>query len=315
MKNNTPLVTVVAIVFNHDKFLHTFFDSLVNQKCNFDYEILVHDDASTDNSVNIINEYAAKYPSLFRLILQKENQYSKDIPILPKHIFPECRGKYIALCEGDDYWTDENKLQSQFDIMEANPQYSCATHQTEVIYEDGSPSHVFKKLSKTELDIKDMMHKRYFHTASIFFKSEYIPDLCTMPMVTSEDRAIFLYFAIRGFIYYDPKSMCVYRKNNGGVSTWVSTAMMEKDFIFIDWLKKYAIKYHQAFPARKYRLFMHKCVIQYSFDLTTQKLVHHTLKSMVLSLGTFPPITNCIKAIARGIKYYFIMKKQKTTSK
>jgi len=94
------------------------------QKTTFPVEILLHDDASTDNTANIIREYEAKYPNIIKPIYQSENQYSQGIGISMTYQFPRAKGKYIALCEGDDYWTDPLKLQKQVDFLEANPEYS-----------------------------------------------------------------------------------------------------------------------------------------------------------------------------------------------
>jgi len=93
------------------------------QKTNFPVEILIHDDASTDGTADIIREYEAQYPDIIKPIYQTENQYSKGIKISQVYQFPRAKGKYIALCEGDDYWIDPYKLQKQVDFLEANPEY------------------------------------------------------------------------------------------------------------------------------------------------------------------------------------------------
>lgn len=118
-----PLVSIVCEVYNHGKYLRDCLEGFVRQQTSFPIEILVHDDASTDDSAEIIREYAAKYPDLFRPLLQQENQYSKGLSIWKTYQFPRARGKYLALCEGDDYWTDPHKLQKQVDFLEAHPDY------------------------------------------------------------------------------------------------------------------------------------------------------------------------------------------------
>ena len=93
------------------------------QDTDFPFEVIVHDDASTDGTAEIILEYAAKYPRLIRTIIQTDNQYSKGGLINPRFVFPKAVGKYIAICEGDDYWTDKLKLQKQVMFLESNPEY------------------------------------------------------------------------------------------------------------------------------------------------------------------------------------------------
>ena len=120
---NQPLVSIVSMAFNHAAFLRDCLDGLVMQETGFPYEVIVHDDASTDGSAEIIEEYASKYPGLIQPILQQENQYSKKVHIGNTFIYPKVRGKYIAMCEGDDYWTDPHKLQRQVDFLESHPEY------------------------------------------------------------------------------------------------------------------------------------------------------------------------------------------------
>ena len=107
---NDVKVTVFCLAYNHEKYIKKALDGFVMQKTNFKFEVLVHDDASADNTPNIIAEYAEKYPDIIIPILQKENQFSKHIPIAKTYFYPIMRGKYIAICEGDDFWTDEYKF-------------------------------------------------------------------------------------------------------------------------------------------------------------------------------------------------------------
>lgn len=126
--NHNMLVSVICNTYNHEKYIRDTLESIVTQKTNFQYEILVHDDASTDNTAQIIEEYEKKYPNLVKPIYQFENQYSKKQGIVYDIQFQRASGKYIALCEGDDYWIDEYKLQKQYDALEKNPNVDiCAT--------------------------------------------------------------------------------------------------------------------------------------------------------------------------------------------
>lgn len=117
------MVSIRCLVYNHEPYLRQCLDGFVMQETNFRYEAIVHDDASTDNSASIIREYAEKYPNIIKPIYETENQYSKHDGSL-RHIMDEaCKGKYIAMCEGDDYWTDPNKLQKQVDYLEEREDY------------------------------------------------------------------------------------------------------------------------------------------------------------------------------------------------
>lgn len=116
-------ISIICTSYNHEPYIRQTLEGLVMQQCDSPFEIIVHDDASTDNTITIIREYEAKYPHLFRIILQTENQYSQGVNIW-QNLFtdPKC-GEYIAICEGDDYWIDPLKLQKQVEFLDANPDY------------------------------------------------------------------------------------------------------------------------------------------------------------------------------------------------
>ena len=105
-----PLVSICSITYNHAPYIRQCLDGFLMQKTNFKYEIIIHDDASTDGTAEIIKEYAERYPDLITPVFQTENQYSKGLRgFFAKFVFPHAKGKYIALCEGDDYWIDPYK--------------------------------------------------------------------------------------------------------------------------------------------------------------------------------------------------------------
>jgi glycosyltransferase involved in cell wall biosynthesis len=137
MGNETvPLVSVSVITYNHEKYIRQCLDGILMQNVNFPYEVLVHDDASPDGTADIIREYEAKYPDIIQPIYQTENQYSQGRSV-SKFNFDRARGKYLAFCEGDDYWTDSGKLQKQVDFLEAHPEYIACVHRVQVIDEFG----------------------------------------------------------------------------------------------------------------------------------------------------------------------------------
>lgn len=123
LKDENPSVSILCETFNHVNFLAECLESLVKQKTNFKFEILVHDDASNDGTDQVIREFQKKYPDLIKPIIQTENQYSKGVLIWKTFQAPRIRGKYLCICEGDDYWTDVYKLQKQYDFLESNPDY------------------------------------------------------------------------------------------------------------------------------------------------------------------------------------------------
>ena len=135
MKDNI-MVSVICAAYNHERFIKHCIEGVLNQKTNFKYELIIHDDASTDRTAEIIKEYEERYPEIMRPIYQKENQFFR-CPIAA-FVFPKAKGKYLAFCDGDDYWTDENKLQKQVDFLESHEDYSMCMHNAvKLNYETG----------------------------------------------------------------------------------------------------------------------------------------------------------------------------------
>ncbi|MEZ3590604.1 MAG: glycosyltransferase [Muribaculaceae bacterium] len=126
MPNDRSVVAIRCITYNHEPYIRDCLEGFIIQKTNFPFVAIVHDDASTDGTAAIVREYAEKYPDIIKPIFETENQYSKHDGSLDRIMNNACSetgAKYIALCEGDDYWTDPLKLQKQVDFMEANPEY------------------------------------------------------------------------------------------------------------------------------------------------------------------------------------------------
>lgn len=121
--NKLPLVSICCITYNHEPYIREAIEGFLLQKTSFPIEIIIYDDASTDRTAEIVKEYADKHLELIIPIFQSENQYSQGVKPSRTYVIPRARGKYIAICEGDDYWTDPLKLQKQVDFLEANPDY------------------------------------------------------------------------------------------------------------------------------------------------------------------------------------------------
>ena len=119
--NEKPIVSICCITFNHARYIRACLDGFIMQKTNFSFEVLINDDCSTDGTIDILKEYSERYPNIIKPIFHDENQYSKGIRrILATFVYPKVKGKYVALCEGDDYWTDPLKLQKEVDFLESN---------------------------------------------------------------------------------------------------------------------------------------------------------------------------------------------------
>lgn len=150
------MVSVCVITFNHKDYIRKTLDGILMQNIDFPIEIIIHDDASSDGTADIVREYHNKYPDIIRPILQTENQFQKKIPAFQQHIIPLLRGKYVAHCEGDDYWTDPNKLKKQIDFLECNPDFIAVTHNVEYIDENDEPYQGYQDPSWTKMENREM---------------------------------------------------------------------------------------------------------------------------------------------------------------
>ena len=228
MNEKEIFVSVFCTVYNHEKSIRKCLDSLVNQKTDFNYEILVNDDASTDLSVNILKEYEKKYSDIIKVVYQKENQFSKGVNIINEVLFPISKGKYITFCEGDDSWCDENKLQIQYDFMKEHPECSMCVHNT--IFNDQllNKKTLFNNWQEIyELTAKDVFEGWKIHLTSYFLKREYVvlPEKLLVGEVYGDyNRRTFAFG--KGKIYSLPYVMSIY--NYGNINGIVQTAMKDR---------------------------------------------------------------------------------------
>lgn len=210
-------VTVYCLVYNHAKYLHKTLEGFVNQETNFPYRVIIHDDASSDSSDIIIKEYAEKYPDIIFPIIQSENQYSANVPIVKKFIQPLIDSKYTAICEGDDYWSDSLKLQRQYDYMETHNECSLCVHNTRFMTEDGIPlNRVFNDCRNDRdygtSEVIESGGGGLFHTSSFFYRTKIIdkmPDDFFINRVGDYPMAI--WFSMNGTVHYIGKEMSLFR--------------------------------------------------------------------------------------------------------
>ena len=206
------LVSVSCITYNHARYIRQCLEGFVIQKTTFPFEILIHDDASTDGTADIIREYENRYPHLFKPIYQIENQYSKGVRISATYNFSRAKGKYIAMCEGDDYWTDPLKLQKQVDFLEANPEYSMCFHRVKVLSENGGGEAIYSHLQEKTYSAHEILKKWTVPTASVMYRRQYLLDMPVDSNFIYGDIVCFLTMASKGKLYCMRDEMAVYRR-------------------------------------------------------------------------------------------------------
>lgn len=237
-------VSVCCITYNHEKYVRKTLEGFVNQKTNFKFEVLVHDDASTDNTAEIIKEYAGKYPDIIKPIIQTENQYSTNPNVQETFNYPRVTGKYVAFCEGDDYWTDPMKLQKQYDAMENNPECMICVHKTRCIDKDGNMlDEIFPKIDIDEEIISAETYLHYelnesiwlFQTSSYFVRKEIIQAYLDgfVQQYPAGDITLVMLSLSKGLCFYIPEEMSCYRKDSGGVMSGLKVDI-QKNISFLE---------------------------------------------------------------------------------
>ncbi len=228
----TVMVSICCITYNQEEYIRDALDGFLSQETDFSYEVLIHDDASTDGTADIIREYARQYPEIIKPILQTENQYAKGLTnVSGTYNFPRAKGRYIAMCEGDDYWTDPHKLQRQADYMEAHPDCSLVFHSACIEVQGRAlterrmrPYRRSRRVSPEEIIDKTCGYP----TASLMFRADMVrilPDFYVNAPLA--DIPLQLMAAARGWAYYMDRPMCVYRL--GGAFSW-TTLMKQGDY-------------------------------------------------------------------------------------
>lgn len=232
-KDERPLVSINAIAFNHAPYIREALDHMLSQKRDFGIEILVHDDASTDGTGDIIREYARKYPDIVKPIIETENQYSRGITNLSGAFnFPRARGTYIAPLDCDDYWESDEKLALQVAYMESHPGCQLCVHAVKVVNDQGAlvnrnlmrPYRGDRDLSPAEIVDK----AGAFAFGSMMFRTSLVqklPDWYVNCPVG--DRPIELMAAAEGYCHYIDRALSVYRFHSAG--SWTS-AMLSGDY-------------------------------------------------------------------------------------
>lgn len=219
IKSNKPKVSVVMITYGHEKYIKEAVESVLNQECDFDFELILSNDASPDETDNIVNEILMNHPLAHKI---KYTLHEKNIGMMPNSIFSlnKCEGDYIASCEGDDYWTDRNKLQTQVDFLENNREYIMAFHAVDVLFANSNDYYKYPLPTKDTLNLQDIIRNHYIATCSLVFRADRFkngyPDWLQKSI--SGDIPIEILLASAGLVKYFDKPMACYRRNEGGIS-------------------------------------------------------------------------------------------------
>ena len=245
------LLSIGILTYNHSAFIRQCLDSVLEQKVSFDYEIVVGDDASTDGTQDILQEYKNRYPDKFVLIINPTN---KGIGINYQHVLKACKGNYIALCEGDDYWTDCYKLQKQVDFLNAHDKYGFVGTYNQLLLQDNTiHEDLYDYLPQPTIDGKWELYGNVFEcaiqgpvtrTVSLCFRKSIIEPYMEITGV-GNDLVLQTILAKHSLFAKYCDSMCMYRQ--GGIST--DTQDINKQLYYNRWYVTNRLLQKQLFPS------------------------------------------------------------------
>jgi len=258
------LVSINCITYNHEKYIRDAIESFIMQKTTFDFEILIGEDCSTDGNRKIVDEYVSKFPNRIRLITSDNNVGAQNNLL---RLFVNSKGKYIAICEGDDYWIDPYKLQKQVDYMESHSECSFCFHAAEIVQVDKKPTgNIMRRYNNNCISSTEDIIIRgggFCPTASLLFPAKLIENLPEFYInAKTGDYGIQMILASKGYAFYIDKIMSAYR--TGVPGSWTSQLLAvsnietkiikyyEDDIKLLDNFNKYSdYKYSNAVEKTK----------------------------------------------------------------
>ena len=256
---NVPIITVLLISYNHIDTLEKAINSVLSQKTNFEFKIIILDDASTDGSRKIIENYASKHKNITAVIQEKNIGGTQNILEGLKRV----ETKYFAILETDDYWCDDNKLQMQVDILEKHDDCSFCAHNTLVDYQSNKKTKPFLNKKTQKYFFPKRITSKYFiepHTSSRVYRASCL-NLAEIsdPIVATYDIATNFYFLTKGNLYYIDKIMSVYNYSQKGIYSGVSPLEQRYRSGYVVYLlnKDFDFKYNHLlarFFARRFNL-------------------------------------------------------------
>jgi glycosyltransferase involved in cell wall biosynthesis len=235
IKSNKPKVSVVMITYGHEKYIKDAIEGVLSQDCNFDFELILSNDASPDNTDAVINDIIKNHQLAYKI---KYTFHEKNIGMMPNSIYSlnQCNGEYIAFCEGDDYWTDNKKLQTQVDFLDSNQSYIMTFHAVDIVFANSKDFCEYPLPIKDTLNLQDIIRNHYIATCSLVFRADRFKNGYPnwLKKSISGDIPVEILLASRGLTKYFDRPMACYRRNEGGISlSSIQISKMRDGYIFM----------------------------------------------------------------------------------
>lgn len=303
------LVTIQCLTYNHVNYIRQCLNSFLMQKTKFKFEVFVHDDASTDGTTDIIREFSLNFPHIIKPLIEIENLYSKKDGSLMRKVNDSSnyKGKYIACCEGDDYWLDPLKLQKQIDYLEEHPECSLSASNGLVLWDGGykRPTYFNNCFISRGYSIDELVEKWCFPTSSLVFRKDILerfPDW--IYKIYSGDQTIILLSAYYGSIYCLGETTCVYRRSVTNVSS--ASFLVGSNMLFVQEQHLLLYKEFRVYSGDKFSSVLDKHINYIEKEI---KYLRQKQNNRLYTYFRYPNRT--IKELVRSI-FYTIIGKEKT---
>lgn len=256
------LVSVCMIAYNHREFISQAIEGVLLQKTNFSFELVIGEDKSPDGTLEICLEYQRLHPKIVR-ILDRDKNLGMQRNFM--ETLKACEGKYVAICEGDDYWTDPNKLQKQVDFMQSHPEFSISHHRLKIIENDISISPYITPSSPAETTFEDLARRQHIATASCLFRNKLFEFPDVFLKVHGTDYFLNLLNANHGKIGFIDEVMGVYRVHGQG--EWSSRTAEDRAAIALDTITICGSYFHPRAAAEfEYQRLKNDCFLQFELS-------------------------------------------------
>ncbi|HLY70457.1 MAG TPA: glycosyltransferase [Puia sp.] len=256
--------------FNHGKYIAQAIEGVLQQRTNFDFQLIIGEDCSTDNTREIINNYIEQFPDKIKAVFHEQNIGAFENTRI---LFEKCNSKYIALCDGDDYWTDACKLQKQIDFLEKNSDFSICFHNAKIIFENDSKNISYSN-SRAQPEIstfEDIARGEFIYTSTCVFRSENLMKFPKKYFLFMNNYTLDLHNAQYGKIRYLNEVMSVYRRHLGGI--W---SMVSREKTLINQLPTY--KFYVNYFDKKFRKYFIKHLKDITAELISIKIANNDFK-------------------------------------
>lgn len=312
------MVSVCCLAYNHESFIGECLEGFVKQQANFAFEVLIHDDASTDKTADIIRAYAEKYPDIIKPVYQTENQYSKGVGVTRKYNFSRAKGKYIAMCEGDDYWIDPLKLQKQVDFLEANESYGVVHTDANVYHQKTNTfiENIIKLRNRNLIQLDNpaeaiILGSYRVYTLTVLFRFSLLEkiDMDSPREFQMGDLPLWLTFTKFTKFFYINEATAVYRKTQGSATNPIQKAA-KLDFKISS--KKVRLLFAKSLNLKASTVNeisdrYHRAVLRKKFELSEShqafkifsEINKKTIKDTILLLGSKSKIFKSIMTIVK----------------